>query len=254
MRSESLHHPWLTAPSTAEDFDRYLQRSQQDNEKSFLVCKDGHLAGVININQIVLGCFQSAYLGFYAFAGFENQGVMTAGLQLVLQFAFENLMLHRLEANIQPDNFNSIHFVKRNKFNYEGFSPRYLNINGQWQGHEHWVFSHEDYLLQSAEIIQKDQIEIVSYQAEWPNLAKLEIDKIKSVFPPTAILAIEHIGSTAVEGLSAKPITDIQIAVNSLDMMHYIAIPLLQKLEYELLKKKIAKSHPYDREKYTKVK
>jgi hypothetical protein len=62
------------------------------------------LVGVINLNEIVRGSFQSAYLGYYAFEPHSGQGFMSAGMALVLQRAFRQLGLHRVEANIQPDN------------------------------------------------------------------------------------------------------------------------------------------------------
>ena len=58
-------------------------------------------------------------------------------------------------------------------------------------------------------------------------------EKIKSVFPTDAIIDIQHVGSTAIADLSAKPILDIQIAVQSLESMKLMAVPILQKLGYE---------------------
>ncbi len=65
---------------------------------------DRGLVGVINAGEPVMGVFRSAYLGYYAFAGSERQGLMTEGLALVLDAAFGSLGFHRLEANIQPAN------------------------------------------------------------------------------------------------------------------------------------------------------
>jgi len=233
QRSVQLHRLWVKAPQTSEEFQAYIKRSQQDNQRSLLVLKDNQIAGVFNINEIVRGCFQNAFLGFYAVSGFENQGVMIAGLKLVLKYAFEELKLHRIEANIQPENKRSINLMKKNKFRYEGFSPRYLKINDQWCGHEHWVITYEEYIQDTQEVTEKDHIDIVSWNPEWIALAKNEIEKIKSLFPHDIIVDIQHVGSTAIPGLSAKPIIDIQIAVNSLDGAKIIAVPLLQKLAYE---------------------
>jgi GrpB-like predicted nucleotidyltransferase (UPF0157 family) len=123
--------------------------------------------------------------------------------------------------------------VKKNGFRYEGFSPRYLKIHDQWLGHEHWAITVEDYLVDSPSVLKKDHVNLESYNAEWPLMAKTEIEKIKSVFPKRTIVDIQHVGSTAIVGLSAKPILDIQIAVSSLDSMKFIAVPILQKLGYE---------------------
>lgn len=91
----------------------------------------------------------------------------------------------------------------------------------------------EDYLRDSPEVIKKDHVNLVAYNPEWPKLAQLEIDKLKSVFPANTIIDIQHVGSTAILGLSAKPILDIQIAVQSLAVMKFVAVPILQKLDYE---------------------
>lgn len=147
QRSKSLHHPWVKAPETSKEFSDYCQRYQQVNQKSFLVCdQPGNITGVFNVNEIVRGLFQSAYLGFYVVADYSAQGYMSAGLKLVLKKIFNEMELHRLEANIQPDNLHSIKLVGNNKFKKEGYSPRYLKINAEWCDHERWAITYEDWL------------------------------------------------------------------------------------------------------------
>jgi ribosomal-protein-alanine N-acetyltransferase len=104
---------------------------------------DDAILGVVNLNEIVRGSFQSAYLGYYAFRPHSGQGYMTEGLALVLRHAFEGLGLHRLEANIQPGNRHSRGLVRRLGFRKEGFSPRYLKIGGRWRDHERWAIVRE---------------------------------------------------------------------------------------------------------------
>jgi RimJ/RimL family protein N-acetyltransferase len=147
QRSTALHSPWVMAPQTPKDFDQYLARTAQSNQKSFLLIDhEDNILGVFNINEIVRGFFQSAYLGFYGVSGYEGKGYMSAGLKLVLQHVFKEFDLHRLEANIQPENFSSIRLVKNNGFRQEGYSPRYLNIGGEWRDHERWAITNEDYM------------------------------------------------------------------------------------------------------------
>jgi len=99
----------------------------------------GRIVGVINVTEIVRGAFQSAYLGYYGMVGFSRKGLMTEALNAAARYAFDDLGLHRMEANIQPENAASIALVRRAGFKKEGFSPRYLCINGKWRDHERWA-------------------------------------------------------------------------------------------------------------------
>ena len=139
--SRKLHSPWVMPPSTTAQFTSYVRRLQAPEHCGFLVChaQTEEIAGVINVNNIVLGLFRSGYLGYYAFAGFERQGFMREGMQAVIRHAFRELKLHRLEANIQPGNVASIALVRSLGFSKEGYSPRYLKIGGRWRDHERWA-------------------------------------------------------------------------------------------------------------------
>jgi len=77
-------------------------------------------------------------------AAFAHRGMMTQAVRLMARYAFDEIALHRLEANIQPANLASIALVQRVGFRKEGFSPRYLQINGVWCDHERWALSESD--------------------------------------------------------------------------------------------------------------
>ena len=109
--------------------------------------ESGELAGAININEIVRGSFRSGYLGYNAFVPHNGRGYMTTGLRAVVSRAFRQLRLHRLEANIQPDNAASRRLVKRLGFKLEGFSPRSLKIAGKWRDHERWAVTVENWIV-----------------------------------------------------------------------------------------------------------
>ena len=94
--------------------------------------QSGEVAGIVNVNEIVMGLLCSAYLGYHGMVRFAGQGLMTEALGKSVRFAFDELGLHRVEANIQPANHRSIALVKRIGFRREGFSPRYLKIAGAW--------------------------------------------------------------------------------------------------------------------------
>jgi [ribosomal protein S5]-alanine N-acetyltransferase len=140
-RSRSLHEPWTAAPSTATQFRSWVERSDTATDLRFVVClrKGANIAAVIEVTNIVRGPLRSAYLGYYTFAGYERQGLMSEGLRAVITYAFTTLKLHRLEANIQPANVASIALVQSCGFSKEGYSPRYLKIRGRWRDHERWA-------------------------------------------------------------------------------------------------------------------
>jgi ribosomal-protein-alanine N-acetyltransferase len=143
--SRSLHRPWLYAPQTPEDFREYLARALRTSTEFFLACRreDDAIVGFLNLSEIVRGSFQSAYLGYGAVARFAGQGYMSEALELLLHEAFTGLRLHRIEANIQPENAASIALVRRGGFKLEGLSPRYLKIGGRWRDHERWAMLSE---------------------------------------------------------------------------------------------------------------
>jgi [ribosomal protein S5]-alanine N-acetyltransferase len=141
--SRELHRPWAYPPERADQFDELLSRCARDDFACFLVIDDdtGEIAGVFNISQIVRGSFQSAFLGYYGSARHAGKGLMKHGLQLVLDYAFGPLSLHRIEANIQPGNAASIALARGAGFRLEGYSPRYLLIGGQWRDHERYALT-----------------------------------------------------------------------------------------------------------------
>ncbi len=147
QHSSALHHPWVNPAKTLADYKNYIEHYQKPNQNANLLIANSHeIIGVFNLSEIVMGCFQNAYLGFFAVSGFEGRGLMSQGLKLVMQKAFTELNLHRLEANIQSENLSSIQLIKANGFRHEGFSPRYLLIENAWRDHERFAITKEDFM------------------------------------------------------------------------------------------------------------
>ena len=144
--SFDLHHPWSFPPTQPDDFRALVERSRGDDFDLLLLCRRGDdaILGFFNLSQIFRGPFMNAYLGYAIGQAHAGQGYMSEGIELVLQHAFNGLGLHRLEANIQPSNAASIALAKGAGFRLEGFSPRYLKIDGQWRDHERWAILAED--------------------------------------------------------------------------------------------------------------
>jgi ribosomal-protein-alanine N-acetyltransferase len=130
-----------------ESFNEMLSSADSKTKQSFMICRaeDGAIVGTITLSQIFQKAFQNAYLGYQLFGGFTGNGYMTEAVELVLRYAFEDLGLHRVEANVQPGNKPSIAVLDRSGFSKEGFSRRYLKIAGRWRDHERWALIKEDW-------------------------------------------------------------------------------------------------------------
>ena len=147
--SARLHRGWVTPPIDIAGFRRWMLRCRLPTVRCLLVCRtdDDAVAGVFALSQIVRGLFQSAYLGYYALEPSAGRGYMGEGMQLMLRHAFTTMKLHRVEANIQPENAASIALVRGAGFRLEGYSPRYLKVAGRWRDHQRWAILIDDWRL-----------------------------------------------------------------------------------------------------------
>ncbi|MEU9126296.1 GNAT family N-acetyltransferase [Streptomyces sp. NPDC048506] len=146
QESAEMLRRWLgTRENTVEAFESYLARFEQPAHEGFVIClrSTGAIVGGVNINNIIRGTLQTGTLGYTSYVSTTGHGYMTEGLGLVVQFAFGQLDLHRLEANIQPDNAASLNLVKRLGFQHEGYSTAFQYINGAWRDHERWAITAE---------------------------------------------------------------------------------------------------------------
>lgn len=137
-QSSHIHNPWSFSPL---NYESYLQ---QEGRYFVSLSESNEIVGTFNISGIVRGYFQSAYLGYEVFHPYQRKGYMREGMALVLKEAFENLNLHRIEANIQPQNLESIRLASKAGFIKEGFSKNYLRVGGKdWKDHERWAIVNE---------------------------------------------------------------------------------------------------------------
>lgn len=145
--SKALHHPWIIPPVDEAGFRALVARGGAAGFVSLVGWRndDSSLVAVVNLSEIVRGGFQNAYCGFYANAAAAGQGLTRETLELALTHAFSGEGLHRVEANVQPTNGPSLALVRRVGFRHEGFSPRYLHIDGAWRDHERFAITAEEW-------------------------------------------------------------------------------------------------------------
>lgn len=135
-----------------QSFDRLLDRRDSESDAPFLINRtsDDEIVGYVGLGHIYRGPFRSCYIGYWIGDPYVGRGYGTSGVRACLQTAFApepegGLGLHRVEAGIVPTNVASIALVRRVGMRKEGYSPRYLEINGEWQDHERWAITVEDW-------------------------------------------------------------------------------------------------------------
>jgi ribosomal-protein-alanine N-acetyltransferase len=116
----------------AESLERYGEGLQVPH---VVLDDDGEVVGRINLNNVVRGAFQSASVGYWVAEEASGRGLATGAVAAMVQVAFMEQGLHRLEAGTVPDNVRSQRVLLHNGFVQFGLAPRYLSIAGRWQDH-----------------------------------------------------------------------------------------------------------------------
>ena len=115
---------------------RYAEDWRTDQAYNFFIfALDETLVGGIGLSNIRRGVSETASLGYWVGEPYARQRYMTSALPLVVDFAFERLGLHRLEAACLPSNIPSRAVLARTGFQQEGYAREYLRIAGKWQDH-----------------------------------------------------------------------------------------------------------------------
>ena len=88
----------------------------------------GVLIGTLNLNSIIRGAFQSASIGYWVSQERNGRGVASAAVAAAKMVAYEELRLHRLQAETLVDNVPSQRVLLKNGFLQYGVAPDYLKI------------------------------------------------------------------------------------------------------------------------------
>ncbi|HEY3447639.1 MAG TPA: GNAT family N-acetyltransferase [Myxococcales bacterium] len=126
---------FFTPEFWAERAIAWRRERELDQSCRLFLFQDGEPIGVAGLAPIQRGPFQCASLGYSVDAGREGQGLMSEALRAVIRCAFEDLKLHRLQANHLPENVRSAALLARLGFVREGYAKEYLFIGGAWRDH-----------------------------------------------------------------------------------------------------------------------
>ena len=102
---------------------------------SFAIWQGRNLIGQISLGGIIYGAMRGGNIGYWIDRNYANRGYTTKAVEMLTQYAFEVLRLHRVEINLRPENASSRRVAEKAGYLLEGERPRYLHIDGQWRDH-----------------------------------------------------------------------------------------------------------------------
>lgn len=124
---------------------RVLRRqARQGTTLPFAVLYDDVLVGQITVSNITRGVLRSGHVGYWVDKGHAGRGVIPAALALVVDHCFAAAGLHRVQADIRPENTASRRVVDKVGFRHEANYVRYLDIDGAYRDHLGFALTVED--------------------------------------------------------------------------------------------------------------
>jgi ribosomal-protein-alanine N-acetyltransferase len=121
-----------------------LRRARLGTALPLAIRVEGRLAGQVTLDNIVRGALRSGYLGYWIDRDVAGRGMASLAVALVCDHAFGEVGLHRVQADIRPENGPSQRLVERLGFRQEGLLRQYLDIDGAWRDHLAYALLAED--------------------------------------------------------------------------------------------------------------
>ncbi|MEH7081683.1 GNAT family protein [Neobacillus drentensis] len=117
--------------------ETYQEESNNDLSYMFgIFTNEGRLIGIIHLFHVLRGSLQSAFIGYFLDEKHNGRGYTTEAVKLLVEYAFKELKLHRIEAGVMPHNIGSIRVLEKSGFHKEGLAVKNVKINGKWEDHQ----------------------------------------------------------------------------------------------------------------------
>ncbi len=159
VRNEEWLSPWEGRPES-QPFSSWAERhngavfavmlrnarkeARAGRSLAVAVTYDGRLAGQITASNVVRGAFDNCSVGYWVDSAVAGRGVLPTALAMLVDHLFSTIGLHRVEANIRPENAASRRVVEKLGFREEAMHLRYLYIDGGWRDHLSFAVTRED--------------------------------------------------------------------------------------------------------------
>ncbi|MBZ0254930.1 GNAT family N-acetyltransferase [bacterium] len=154
--------PWVDRQQSLVDCQRFLNSLQDHftNNKAMHcgIWVQGHLVGVVGMDRIDWPN-KTAEIGYWIGKGHEGKGLITRCSRFLVEFAFSELKLNRLEIRCAPNNLRSRKIPERLGFTMEGRLKQAEWLYDHYEDHvfyallaEEWIKNHD----QKDDVIPRD--------------------------------------------------------------------------------------------------
>ncbi len=113
-----------------------IKAKNEDREYLFLIQESEKVIGEVILSEVVRENLQSCWIGYFLDKAHNRKGYMTEAVKLVVNYAFQELKLHRIEAGVMPFNTGSMKVLLKSGFHKEGIAKKNVQINGNWEDHQ----------------------------------------------------------------------------------------------------------------------
>jgi [ribosomal protein S5]-alanine N-acetyltransferase len=136
--STTRNDHFYTIEGQLKRIEKLIEDMERDQGYYFGIFKndDDFLIGTINLFQVLRGDLQSAFIGYFLDKSQNGKGYTTEAVNLLVNYAFNELKLHRIEAGVMPHNSASIRVLEKAGFHKEGIAKKNVRINGKWEDHQ----------------------------------------------------------------------------------------------------------------------
>jgi [ribosomal protein S5]-alanine N-acetyltransferase len=143
LRTPSFHT--LAGQRAEIERDRHEWAADRTYAFAIMEAAGGAMIGRIALANVVRGAWENATMGYFVDEACCGRGIATEAVGLVLRSSFGPCRLHRVQAAVMPHNARSIRVLEKNGLRHEGFSPRYLRLDGAWRDHELFAITAEEF-------------------------------------------------------------------------------------------------------------
>lgn len=119
-------------------------QARQGTMLPFAVRYGDVLVGQVTVSNVVRGPLRSGHVGYWIDQEHAGRGITPVAVALAVDHCFATVGLHRLQAEIRPENVASRRVVDKLGFRQEAFYSRYLDIDGAYRDHLGFALTIED--------------------------------------------------------------------------------------------------------------